>query len=70
MRPLLILGKRKPQIFFIPRPDTASFQALEFYLKNSYQILAKLPMLIKGRLGEYDYYMIKYLRGKKNKKPL
>ena len=46
------------------RVNTASFQALEFYLKNNYQLFAKFPLALdnkKRKKQEYDYYFVKYL---------
>lgn len=41
--------------------NTATFQALDFYLKNGYEIFAKLPLLINGMDNQYDYFLVKYL---------
>lgn len=47
------------------RVNTASFQAPEFYLKNSYKLFAKLPLALdskKRKKREYDYYFVKHLK--------
>ncbi|OGT07505.1 MAG: hypothetical protein A2X78_00470 [Gammaproteobacteria bacterium GWE2_37_16] len=41
--------------------NTATFQALDFYLKNGYEVFAKLPLLINGMDNQYDYFLVKYL---------
>jgi GNAT superfamily N-acetyltransferase len=41
--------------------NTATFQALDFYLKNGYEVFAKLPLLITGMKNQFDYFLIKYL---------
>jgi len=46
---------------FYLKVNTASFQALDFYLKNGYEIFAKLPLLINGMDNQYDYFLVKYL---------
>jgi len=43
------------------RTNTATFQALDFYLKNGYELFAKLPILVDGVKGQEDCYLIKYL---------
>ncbi len=47
------------------RVNTASFQAPKFYLKNNYELFAKLPLALdskKRKKQEYDYYFVKYLK--------
>jgi ribosomal protein S18 acetylase RimI-like enzyme len=44
------------------RVNTATFQALDFYLKNGYEIFAKLPISVKGHSDQNNYYLIKYLK--------
>lgn len=41
--------------------NTATFQALDFYLNNGYQVFAKLPLSVTGGKNQYDYFLIKYL---------
>ena len=43
------------------RVNTATFQALDFYLKNNFEVFAKLPILVAGCKDQYDYFLIKYL---------
>jgi len=42
--------------------NTATFQAPDFYLKNGYEIFAKLPLFIANMEDQYDYFLIKYLK--------
>jgi GNAT superfamily N-acetyltransferase len=44
------------------RVDTATFQALDFYLKNGYEVFAKLPLFVEGCPDQYNYHMVKYLK--------
>ena len=44
------------------RVNTASFQALDFYLKSGYETFAKLPLSIEENVKQYDYYLVKYLK--------
>jgi GNAT superfamily N-acetyltransferase len=41
--------------------NSDTFQAPEFYLKNGYEVVAKLPIKIKGLSNQHDYLLIKYL---------
>lgn len=41
--------------------DSDTFQAPAFYLKNGYEVVAKLPLKITGLSDQYDYLLIKYL---------
>ena len=43
------------------RVNTATFQALDFYLKNNFEVFAKLPILVAGHKNQYDYFLIKNL---------
>lgn len=43
------------------RVNTATFQALDFYLKNNFEVFAKLPILVTGHKNQYDYFLIKNL---------
>ena len=43
------------------RANTATFQALPFYLKQGYQVFAKLPLAVNTVEPQYDHYLIKYL---------
>lgn len=49
------------------RVNTATFQALEFYLKNNYEVLFKLPLLVNGKKDQFDYYLVKFMRNLKSK---
>lgn len=44
------------------RVNTATFQALDFYLKNGYEILTKLPLQTNYDEQQYDHYLIKYIK--------
>ena len=46
------------------RVNTATFQALNFYLKNGYQLFAKLPVKIPNKQDQFDNYLVKYLPSK------
>lgn len=43
------------------RVNTATFQALDFYLKNGYQVFAKLPIKTNIVEQQFDYFLVKYL---------
>lgn len=43
------------------RVNTASFQALDFYRKNGYKVLSKLPLKTNHLEQQYDYCLVKYL---------
>lgn len=51
----------KNKVLYI-RLNSGTFQAPDFYLKNGYQIFAKLPILTNGNEEHYDYYFVKYLK--------
>ncbi|MFA6408610.1 MAG: GNAT family N-acetyltransferase [Gammaproteobacteria bacterium] len=42
--------------------NTATFQALDFYLKNGYEVFAKLPIFVANIENQYDYFLIKHLK--------
>ncbi|EKE01781.1 MAG: acetyltransferase, GNAT family [uncultured bacterium] len=48
------------------RVNTATFQALDFYLKNGFEVFAKLPIFVEGHKDQYDYYLVKYLHTSPN----
>lgn len=41
--------------------NTGTFQALDFYLKNDFQVFAKLPLLVTDMENQYNYFLVKYL---------
>jgi len=43
------------------RINTASFQSVDFYLKQGYEILTKLPLLVNGKKDQFNYYLVKFL---------
>lgn len=44
------------------RLNTASFQALDFYLKNGYEIFAQIPILAPNGTNQMDYFLKKELK--------
>ena len=44
------------------RVNTATFQALDFYQKNSYEVFSKLPIKFADMVDQFDYYLVKHLK--------